>query len=159
MDRSGCWVGKGTDSPTSEVKLCVYWRQHKVWHLQCWGGLKLWWKVKMLKFEEFKFFLSLPVCLELLFFCFLDSGSNLITAANFCLNGKFAAVGTYDGRCIFYETEVQLKLRVRCFQYFDLQCPWSSDCLAQLSKESDPNHCLCFCFSDSSIILSGRCGL
>lgn len=33
------------------------------------------------------------------------SGSNLITAANFCLNGKFAAVGTYDGRCIFYETE------------------------------------------------------
>lgn len=33
------------------------------------------------------------------------TGSNLITAANFCLNGKFAAVGTYDGRCIFYETE------------------------------------------------------
>ena len=34
-------------------------------------------------------------------------GSNLITAANFCLNGKFAVVGTYDGRCIFYETEVR----------------------------------------------------
>ncbi|XP_020601484.1 WD repeat-containing protein 44-like [Orbicella faveolata] len=33
------------------------------------------------------------------------TGSNLITAANFCLNGKFAVVGTYDGRCIFYETE------------------------------------------------------
>ena len=37
------------------------------------------------------------------------TGSNLITAANFCLNGKFAAVGTYDGRCIFYETEVKKK--------------------------------------------------
>ncbi|KAK2573339.1 WD repeat-containing protein 44 [Acropora cervicornis] len=35
------------------------------------------------------------------------TGSNLITAANFCLNGKFAVVGTYDGRCIFYETEVR----------------------------------------------------
>lgn len=33
---------------------------------------------------------------------------NLITAANFCQNGKFTVVGTYDGRCIFYETE-QLK--------------------------------------------------
>ena len=34
------------------------------------------------------------------------SGSHLITAANFCMNGKLAVVGTYDGRCIFYETEV-----------------------------------------------------
>ncbi|XP_020904017.1 WD repeat-containing protein 44 isoform X2 [Exaiptasia diaphana] len=33
------------------------------------------------------------------------TGSNLITAANFCLQGRFAVVGTYDGRCIFYETE------------------------------------------------------
>ena len=40
-------------------------------------------------------------------FLFLLLGSNLITAANFCLNGKFAVVGTYDGRCIFYETEVR----------------------------------------------------
>ncbi|XP_064394517.1 WD repeat-containing protein 44-like isoform X2 [Halichondria panicea] len=32
-------------------------------------------------------------------------GSHLITAANFCMNGKMAVVGTYDGRCIFYETE------------------------------------------------------
>ncbi|XP_018570785.1 WD repeat-containing protein 44 [Anoplophora glabripennis] len=32
----------------------------------------------------------------------------LITAANFCQNGKFAVVGTYDGRCIFYNTD-QLK--------------------------------------------------
>lgn len=40
-------------------------------------------------------------------FSFLLIGSNLITAANFCLNGKFAVVGTYDGRCIFYETEVR----------------------------------------------------
>lgn len=29
----------------------------------------------------------------------------LITAANFCQNGKFAVVGTYDGRCIFYITD------------------------------------------------------
>ena len=40
-------------------------------------------------------------------FLFFLIGSNLITAANFCLNGKFAVVGTYDGRCIFYETEVR----------------------------------------------------
>ncbi|XP_062522121.1 WD repeat-containing protein 44-like isoform X2 [Corticium candelabrum] len=31
--------------------------------------------------------------------------SNLITAANFCQNGKFAVAGTYDGRCLFYDTE------------------------------------------------------
>ncbi|ESO92849.1 hypothetical protein LOTGIDRAFT_120142 [Lottia gigantea] len=34
--------------------------------------------------------------------------SNLITTANFCQNGKYAVVGTYDGKCIFYNTE-QLK--------------------------------------------------
>ncbi|XP_017786789.1 PREDICTED: WD repeat-containing protein 44 [Nicrophorus vespilloides] len=34
--------------------------------------------------------------------------NKLITAANFCQNGKFAVIGTYDGRCIFYTTE-QLK--------------------------------------------------
>ena len=39
---------------------------------------------------------------------FALSGSHLITAANFCMNGKFAVIGTYDGRCIFYETEVSL---------------------------------------------------
>jgi len=32
-------------------------------------------------------------------------GSRLITTANFCMNGKLAVAGTYDGRCIFYETE------------------------------------------------------
>lgn len=32
--------------------------------------------------------------------------TKLITAANFCLNGRFAVVGTYDGRCIFYNTDV-----------------------------------------------------
>ena len=31
----------------------------------------------------------------------------LITTANFCHNGKFAVVGTYDGKCIFYSTEVR----------------------------------------------------
>lgn len=38
----------------------------------------------------------------------LDGQTKLITAASFCQNGKFAVVGTYDGRCIFYTTE-QLK--------------------------------------------------
>eukprot|EP00794_Sanderia_malayensis_P011106 gene11103-12275_t len=33
------------------------------------------------------------------------SGTSLITAANFCREGKLAVVGTYDGRCIFYDTE------------------------------------------------------
>ena len=36
----------------------------------------------------------------------LPSGSHLITAANFCMGGKLAVVGTYDGRCMFYDTEV-----------------------------------------------------
>ena len=33
-------------------------------------------------------------------------GTSLITAGSFCQNGKLAVVGTYDGRCIFYDTEV-----------------------------------------------------
>ncbi|XP_078472843.1 WD repeat-containing protein 44 isoform X2 [Lampetra planeri] len=35
----------------------------------------------------------------------VDGATKLITAANFCQNGKFAVIGTYDGRCVFYETE------------------------------------------------------
>lgn len=38
----------------------------------------------------------------------LDGQTKLITSANFCQNGKFAVVGSYDGRCVFYNTE-QLK--------------------------------------------------
>ncbi|KAK9720053.1 WD domain, G-beta repeat [Popillia japonica] len=38
----------------------------------------------------------------------LEGTTKLITAANFCQNGKFAVVGSYDGRCIFYNTD-QLK--------------------------------------------------
>ncbi|KAK4881029.1 hypothetical protein RN001_004348 [Aquatica leii] len=38
----------------------------------------------------------------------VEGTSKLITAANFCQNGKFAVVGSYDGRCIFYNTD-QLK--------------------------------------------------
>ncbi|XP_014262648.1 WD repeat-containing protein 44 isoform X2 [Cimex lectularius] len=34
--------------------------------------------------------------------------AKLITAANFCQNGKFAVVGSYDGRCIFFTMD-QLK--------------------------------------------------
>ncbi|KAL0275096.1 UNVERIFIED_CONTAM: hypothetical protein PYX00_003062 [Menopon gallinae] len=35
----------------------------------------------------------------------VDGQTKLITAANFCQNGKFAVVGSYDGRCIFYNTD------------------------------------------------------
>ncbi|GIY45200.1 hypothetical protein CDAR_218112 [Caerostris darwini] len=38
----------------------------------------------------------------------LDGQTKLITAVNFCQNGKIAIVGSYDGRCIFYYTD-QLK--------------------------------------------------
>lgn len=38
----------------------------------------------------------------------IDGRRQLITAVNFCQNGKFAVIGTYDGRCLFYNTE-QLK--------------------------------------------------
>ncbi|XP_058807831.1 WD repeat-containing protein 44 [Phymastichus coffea] len=38
----------------------------------------------------------------------VDGQTKLITAANFCQDGKFAVVGSYDGRCIFYITD-QLK--------------------------------------------------
>ncbi|XP_038111690.1 WD repeat-containing protein 44 isoform X1 [Culex quinquefasciatus] len=38
----------------------------------------------------------------------VDGQTKLITAANFCQNGKFAVVGSYDGRCLFYNTD-QLK--------------------------------------------------
>jgi len=44
----------------------------------------------------------------------VSGATNLITAANFCLNGRFAVVGTYDGRCIFYNTEVKLNVSVIC---------------------------------------------
>ena len=40
--------------------------------------------------------------------CCVEGVSNLITAANFCQNGKFAVAGTYDGRCLFYDTEVSV---------------------------------------------------
>ncbi|XP_030837707.1 WD repeat-containing protein 44 [Strongylocentrotus purpuratus] len=35
----------------------------------------------------------------------VDGPTKLITAANFIQNGRFSVVGTYDGRCIFYDTE------------------------------------------------------
>lgn len=38
----------------------------------------------------------------------VEGSPKLITAANFSQNGKFAVVGSYDGRCIFYSTD-QLK--------------------------------------------------
>ncbi|XP_077515494.1 WD repeat-containing protein 44 isoform X2 [Amblyomma americanum] len=37
----------------------------------------------------------------------LDGQTKLITAANFCQKGKFAVVGSYDGRCVFYNTELK----------------------------------------------------
>lgn len=36
----------------------------------------------------------------------IDGPTKLITAANFIQNGRFSVIGTYDGRCIFYDTEV-----------------------------------------------------
>lgn len=42
------------------------------------------------------------------FIFFQNTGTSLITAANFCQDGKLAVVGTYDGRCIFYDTEVRI---------------------------------------------------
>eukprot|EP00041_Stephanoeca_diplocostata_P028428 m.805740 g.805740 ORF g.805740 m.805740 type:complete len:822 (+) comp23374_c0_seq3:205-2670(+) len=38
-----------------------------------------------------------------------SEGCNLITAANFCSGGKYAVAGTYDGRCVFFNTEERLK--------------------------------------------------
>lgn len=35
----------------------------------------------------------------------VEGSTKLITAANFCQNGKFAVIGSYDGRCIFYTTD------------------------------------------------------
>ena len=35
----------------------------------------------------------------------VEGSAKLITTANFIQNGKFAVVGTYDGRCIFYRYE------------------------------------------------------
>ena len=46
--------------------------------------------------------------------------SSLITTANFCHNGKFAVAGTYDGKCIFYTTEVNTQLhesKSKCLPY------------------------------------------
>ena len=34
-------------------------------------------------------------------------GSSMITAASFCAGGRMVVVGTYDGRCLFYDSEVR----------------------------------------------------
>lgn len=44
----------------------------------------------------------------------VDGQTRLITAANFCQNGKYAVIGTYDGRCIFYDTEVSSNIGLAC---------------------------------------------
>lgn len=44
----------------------------------------------------------------------VDGQTRLITAANFCQNGKYAVIGTYDGRCIFYDTEVSCSFYPDC---------------------------------------------
>jgi len=49
------------------------------------------------------------------------TGSALITAAAFCMNGQLAVAGTYDGRCVFfrtgeglkYHTQISIKARSR----------------------------------------------
>ena len=35
-----------------------------------------------------------------------QSSTNFITAICFCQSGRTIAVGTYDGKCILYQTEV-----------------------------------------------------
>lgn len=57
----------------------------------------------------------------------VDGQTRLITAANFCQNGKYAVIGTYDGRCIFYDTEVLSSVDLVC-PYF-LLFPGFSKCL------------------------------
>lgn len=42
----------------------------------------------------------------------------MITAANFCQNGKKVVVGTYDGRCLFFDTEVHLIFSLKFFSHF-----------------------------------------
>lgn len=57
----------------------------------------------------------------------VDGQTRLITAANFCQNGKYAVIGTYDGRCIFYDTEVLSSISL-IFPYFVI-FPGFSKCL------------------------------
>lgn len=47
----------------------------------------------------------------------VDGQTRLITAANFCQNGKYAVIGTYDGRCIFYDTEVLSSVGLVCLYF------------------------------------------
>lgn len=49
----------------------------------------------------------------------MDGQTRLITAANFCQNGKYAVIGTYDGRCIFYDTEVRWRENYTLFLKFE----------------------------------------
>lgn len=58
----------------------------------------------------------------------VDGQTRLITAANFCQNGKYAVIGTYDGRCIFYDTEVlncATSANTRC--HYDLLSVFCND--------------------------------
>jgi len=55
----------------------------------------------------------------------VEGVTKLITAANFCMNGKLAVVGTYDGRCIFYSAEVTILTIVyllQCQAHNDSNC-------------------------------------
>jgi WD40 repeat protein len=44
-----------------------------------------------------------------------SNGSNFITAICFCQSGKTIAVGTYDGKCILYQTEVCIFFKIDFF--------------------------------------------
>lgn len=52
------------------------------------------------------------------------TGGALITTVNFCENGKFAVCGTYDGRCVFFDTEVRTLMLHLMMQVF-LNLLWS----------------------------------
>ncbi|OXB79697.1 UNVERIFIED_CONTAM: hypothetical protein H355_011083 [Colinus virginianus] len=51
----------------------------------------------------------------------VDGQTKLITAANFCQNGKYAVIGTYDGRCIFYDTEILVTSNDSRIRLYDLR--------------------------------------
>ncbi|CAL1278156.1 unnamed protein product [Larinioides sclopetarius] len=51
----------------------------------------------------------------------LDGQTKLITAVNFCQNGKIAVVGSYDGRCIFYYTDILVTSNDSRIRLYDLR--------------------------------------
>ena len=51
-----------------------------------------------------------------------QSSANFITAISFCQGGRTIAVGTYDGKCILYQTEVSPPLWMSSNQSYSFIC-------------------------------------